>query len=122
MQWFIIGVQTATLLLNMRLLSTNFQSFCGDPLDLQSRDRGLLDEDFGLLGNSPAAGAMWIEAMETAISAAEHSRRKSQRDRSHLRRRTSFNPSFSYAPKVVVIVPIKDSEGSICYKRRRRRS
>ena len=48
-----------------------------DPLDLlsRSRDRGLPDEDFELLGSSPAAGAMWIEAteMETAISAAEHS-------------------------------------------------
>ena len=93
-----------------------------DPLDFLSRDRGLLDEDFEKLGSSPAAGAMWIEAMDTAISAAEHSRRKSQRDRSHYRRRTSFNPSFSYAPKAFVIVPVKDSEGSIRYKRRRRRS
>ena len=55
-----------------------------DPEDLLPPDRGLLDEDFGELGSSPAVGAMWIEAMETAISTAEHSRRS---DTDNLRRR-----------------------------------
>ena len=38
-----------------------------DPEDLFPQDRGLLDEDFGDLGSSPAAGATWIEATETAM-------------------------------------------------------
>lgn len=89
-----------------------------DPEDLLPQDRGLLDEDFDELGSSPAAGAMWIEAMETAISAAEHSRR-SNSDMDKRRRRLTYGPHF--VPKAVAVVPVKDSEGSIKYKRRRRK-
>ena len=89
-----------------------------DPEDLLPQDRGLLDEDFDELGSSPAAGAMWIEAMETAISAAEHSlRSETAMDKSS--RRLTDGPHFF--SKAFAIVPVKDSEGSIQYKRRRRK-
>ena len=55
--------------------------------------------------------------METAISAAEHSRRS---DTDKLRRRLTHGPHF-FTPKAVAVVPVKDSEGSIKYKRRRRK-
>ena len=87
-----------------------------DPEYLLPQDRSLLDQDFDELGSSLAAGAMWIEAMETSISAAEHSRRS---DTDKLRRRLTYGPHFIL--KAVAVVPIKDSEGSIKYKRRRRK-
>eukprot|EP00984_Skeletonema_dohrnii_P025702 scaffold14870_cov82-Skeletonema_dohrnii-CCMP3373.AAC.1 len=81
-------------------------------------DRGLLNENFESLGSSPAACELWIAAMEVAISAAEHARRKD--DPSSHRRRVTTGPD--YAPRTVdIIVPIADTEGSIRYKRRRRR-
>ena len=73
----------------------------------------LLDEDFDELGRSPAAGAMWI------ISAAEHSRIRFDTDMDKRRRRLAYGPHF--VPKAVAVVPVKDSEGSIKYKRRRRK-
>ena len=79
----------------------------------RAEDRGLLDEDFDELGSSPAAG-MYVDrsyAMETAISAAEHSRRS---DTDKLRRRLTHGPHF-FTPKAVAVVPVKDSEGSIKY-------
>ena len=86
-----------------------------DPQDLLPRDRGLLDEDFTSLGNSPAAGELWIAAMEVAISAAEHERRRD--DPSPRMRRLTSGPDN--APDTVEIVPIPDTEGSIRYKRRK---
>jgi hypothetical protein len=68
-----------------------------DPQDLLPRDRGLLDEDFASLGNSPAAGELWIATMEVAISAAEHDRRRD--DPSPRMRRLTFSrhSAFRYA-------------------------
>ena len=88
-----------------------------DPQDLLPRDRGLLEENFNSMGSSPAACELWIAAMEVAVSAAEHARRKT--DPTSRRRRFTCGPD--YAPKRVEIVPIRDTEGSIRYKRRRRR-
>ena len=76
-----------------------------------------MNENFETLGRSPAAGELWIAAMEVAISAAEHARRRD--DPSSRRRRLTTGPN--YAPKTVEIVPVVDKEGSIRYKRRRRR-
>ena len=100
-----------------RILSKMQDFLWVDPQDLLPRDRGLLNENFESLGSSPAACELWIAAMEVAISAAEHARR--QDDPSSHRRRVTTGPD--YAPRTVEIVPIVDTEGSIRYKRRRRR-
>jgi hypothetical protein len=55
--------------------------------------------------------------MEVAISAAEHDRRR--HDPSPRQRRLTSGQD--YAPQTVEIVPIPDNEGSIRYKRRKRR-
>ncbi len=55
--------------------------------------------------------------MEVAISAAEHERRRD--DPSPRMRRLTSGPDN--APDTVEIVPIPDTEGSIRYKRRKRR-
>ena len=88
-----------------------------DPQDLLPRDRGLLEENFNSMGSSPAACELWMAVMEVAVSAAEHASRKN--DPTSRRRRFTCGPD--YAPKIVEIVPIRDTEGSIRYKRRRRR-
>ena len=77
----------------------------------------LLEENFNSMGSSPAACELWIAAMEVAVSAAEHARRKTD----PTSRRRHFTCGPDYAPKIVEIVPIRDTEGSIRYKRRRRR-
>eukprot|EP00985_Skeletonema_marinoi_P000027 scaffold8_cov142-Skeletonema_marinoi.AAC.20 len=100
-----------------RILSKIQDFLWVDPQNLLPHDRGLLNETFESLGSSPAACELWIAAMEVAISAAEHARR--QDDPSSCRRRLTTGPD--YAPRTVEIVPIVDTEGSIRYKRRRRR-
>ena len=89
-----------------------------NPQDLLPRDRGLLEENFNSMGSSPAACELWIAAMEVAVSAAEHARRKTDPTPTSRRRRFTCGPDYS--PKIVKIVPIRDTEGSIRYKRRRR--
>ena len=82
-----------------------------DPQDLLPRDRGLLEEYFNSIGSSPAACELWIAAMEVAVSAAEHARRKTD----PTSRQSRFTCGPDYAPKIVEIVPIRDTEGSIRY-------
>ena len=51
--------------------------------------------------------------MEVAVSAAEHARRRT--DPTSRRRRFTSGPD--YAPKIVEMVTIRDTEGTIRYKR-----
>ena len=88
-----------------------------DPMELLPEHRGLLDIDFEKL----AKGAMedrqyWLAKMESAVSAADHVRKGS---RQALRSRycTGPRPRMDAVSEVVVV----DNEGSIRWRRRRRR-
>ncbi len=82
-----------------------------DPDDLLSDDRGLLDEDPYLLGQSTAQNQRyWIASVESAFSASCHARRKAAFD---------LDPD-SYLDLCENVVPI-DTEGSIRYRKRRRK-
>ena len=83
-----------------------------DPDDLLSDDRGLLDEDPYLLGQSTAQNQRyWIASVEAAFSASCHARRKAAFD---------LDPDSEYVDLGENVVPI-DTEGSIRYRKRRRK-
>ena len=82
-----------------------------DPDDLLEGDRGLLDEDFEALGSAHAADReCWVASMDAAVAAAGHAKRKAQQDADE-----EAHEGVASAP-----IPI-DSEGSIRYRRRRKR-
>ena len=82
-----------------------------DPNDLLEGDRGLLDKDFEALGSAHAADReCWVASVEAAVAAAGHAKRKAQQDAD-----VEANEGVAAAP-----VPI-DSEGSIRFRRRRRK-
>ena len=68
--------------------------------------------------SSPVDRSYIYMEMETATSAAEHSSWRSDIDKLRRKLLTHY-PHFT--PKAVAVVPVKDSEGSIKYKRRRRK-
>ena len=88
------------------------ESLLIDPYDLLSDDRGLLDEDPYLLGQSSARNQRyWIASVEAAFSASCHARRKAAFD---------LDPDSEYVDLGENVVPI-DTEGSIRYRKRRRK-
>ena len=83
-----------------------------DPEDLLEEDRALLYEDSRSLGlSSPCNQRYWIASVEAAFSAACHARRKAEFD---------LDPDSEYVDLGENVVPI-DSEGSIRYRKRRRK-
>ena len=76
-----------------------------DPSDLLEADRALLDMDFSRLGSGPATDRqMWVSEMEAARAASQH----------------TLDVTADTAPPRTD--PPVDSEGSIRYRRRKRRS
>ena len=89
-----------------------------DPMTLLPEDRGLLKVDFdGLAESAPVDQETWVSEMETAVSAAAHVRVGS-RQAIHSRFCTGPNPRSTVIEESVVV----DSEGSIRWRRRRRRN
>ena len=85
-----------------------------DPGDLLPEDRPLLEEDFDELAASTAADReFWVASMETAIAAAGHVRLKRRRDR--LEAASGLENTVSDDPSV-------DTEGSIRFRRRRKKN
>jgi len=85
-----------------------------DPGDLLPEDRPLLEEDFEELAASTAADReFWVASMETAIAAAGHVRLKRRRDR--LEAASGMENTVSDDPSV-------DTEGSIRFRRRRKKN
>ena len=88
-----------------------------DPMTLLPEDRGLLDVDFDKLAESTVVDQeTWVSEMSTAVSAAAHIRNGS---RQALRSRfcSGPNPRATIMEEVVEV----DNEGSIRWRRRRRR-
>jgi hypothetical protein len=86
-----------------------------DPDSLMPRDRLLLEGDFSALGSGPAANRLyWIASMESALGAAAHERRRS-------RTISIQNTTPPTTLRTADIAPVVDSEGSIKYRRCRRR-
>ena len=89
-----------------------------DPMTLLPEDRGLLEVDFdGLAESAPVDQETWVSEMDTAVSAAAHVRAGS-RQAIHSRFCTGPNPRSTVIEESVVV----DSEGSIRWRRRRRRN
>lgn len=101
-----------TIAQHKRLTQRMKEALLIDPDDLLAEDRGLLDEDPYLLGkSSPQNQRYWIASVESAFSAACHARRKAEFD---------LDPESEYVDLGEDVVPI-DSEGSIRYRKRRRK-
>ena len=89
-----------------------------DPMELLAEHRSLLEVDFEHLGEGPAEDRQyWNAEMESAIAAGGHIRRGS---RQALRSRYCNGPR----PRMRVVdeVAVVDNEGSIRWRRRRRRT
>ena len=90
-----------------------------DPDDLLPMDRALLSEDFTKLAKADAGDqAYWIAETEVAIRAAEHAYQRENTDCPYTRERqnsgTTREPREELDPEI-------DTEGSMRYRRRRRR-
>ena len=89
-----------------------------DPLTLLSEDRSLLSIDLDSLAeSSPADQQTWVAEMETAVAAAAHVRNGS-RQALHSRYCSGPRPRSSRLEETVE----RDTEGSIRWRRRRRRN
>ena len=88
-----------------------------DPDDLLPENRALLEIDFDALGKgSTQDKQFWVAEMDSAISAAEHIK---QGTRQALRTRYELKTAYDTRPTTVTST--KDSEGSIRWRRRRKR-
>ena len=88
-----------------------------DPEDLLPENRALLEIDFDALGKgSTQDKQFWVAEMESAISAAEHI---NQGTRQALR--TRYEVRTTYDTRPTTVTSTKDSEGSIRWRRRRKR-
>ena len=89
-----------------------------EPLDLLPEHRDLLRTDFVELGEGPAINRQyWIADMEAAVEAAEHVRQgRAQAIRTRYESNTMHNVGST---RVDVVV---ENEGSIRWRRRRRRT
>lgn len=89
-----------------------------DPMELLPEHRALLDIDFEKLGEDAAMDRqLWVAEMESAVSAADHARRGSYQT---LKTRFCTGPTsrLRRAGEVATV----DNEGSIRWRRRRKRS
>ena len=88
-----------------------------DPADLLPENRDLLNVDFEALGNGRAADRRyWAAEMESAVAAAKHVARGSTQT---LRSRYCSGPR--YDTRSYSIAPMVETEGSMRWRRRRRR-
>ena len=89
-----------------------------DPADLLPEDRALLEVDFSLLGTGAAREKQyWVAEMASAVAAADHVKQGSVQT---LRSRYSLVPA--YDTRRTTVGSVIDSEGSIRWKRRRKRA
>ena len=90
-----------------------------DPDDLLPMDRALMSEDFTKLAKADAGDqAYWIAETEVAIRAAEHAYHRDNTDRPDTGDR--HNPDTTRESREE-LEPEIDTEGSMRYRRRRRR-
>ena len=88
-----------------------------DPMDLLPESRHLLEQDFEALGSGPAVDRQyWVAEVDSALSAAKH-----VRDGSEQALRTRYCTGPRPRMRAHRIVAVVDKEGSIKWKRRRRR-
>ena len=88
-----------------------------DPEDLLPENRKLLDTDFAALGGGAAVDrAYWVAEMNAAVAAAAHVQRGSTQT---LRSRYCSGPQYN--TRSYSIAPMVETEGSLRWRRRRRR-
>ena len=88
-----------------------------DPEDLLPEDRHWLDVDFSALGDGSAKDrCLWAAELDSALAAAKHVARGSTQT---LRSRYGQGPV--YDTRSTSVEAVVDTEGSIRWKRRRRR-
>ena len=88
-----------------------------DPADLLPDDRRLLSVDFDALGRGAAtARRFWVAEMESAVAAAQHVSRGSTQTL-----RSRYQQGAEYSTRRTTVAAAVDTEGSIKWRRRRRR-
>ena len=97
-----------TMTQHNRLMQRCEELLWTDPSQLLENDQALLDMDFHTLGSGPAIERqLWVSEMEAATAAAQYE--KLEQRRRHIASYTTRDP------------PVVDTEGSIRFRRRRRR-
>jgi len=114
-----------TLVQRERLVERIMELMWTDPDDLLPEDRALLDEDFEKLGAADANDqAYWVAEIESALKAAQHA---FESERTNTQNSTSPGHQI-IRPTATSIInntsnmePSIDTEGSIRYRRRRKK-
>ena len=115
----------ATVVQHEQLVKRIMELMWTDPDDLLPEDRALLDEDFEKLGAADANDqAYWVAEIESALKAAQHafdSERMNAQNSTNSGNQTVRPTTTSIINNTLNTEPSIDTEGSIRYRRRRKK-